>query len=96
MSIEELISRYVASAEHAFGELEVAGVCMNLEANNIKRVVEFAKAYLEDAKYYKDKKKFEVSLASVAYCEGLLDALRLLGAVRFEWPLKMKEEKGEK
>jgi len=34
---------------------------------------------LEDAKYYEDKSKLETSLASVAYCEGLLDALRLLG-----------------
>lgn len=53
-------------------------------------VVEFAKAYFEDAKYYRDRKRFEVSLASVAYCEGLLDALKLLGAVKFEWPIKGK------
>jgi hypothetical protein len=52
--------------------------------------MDFAKAYLEDARYYREKKKFEVSLTSIAYCEGLLDALRLLGAVKFEWPTRKK------
>jgi len=47
-----------------------------------------AKAYLQDAKYYRDGKRFDVSLASVAYCEGLLDALKMLGAVKFEWPAR--------
>jgi len=47
---------------------------------------------LKDAKYYKDEKKFETSLTSIAYCEGLLDALRLLGVVKFEWPTKKKRE----
>jgi len=93
VSLEELVSKYIASAERVFGELEIAEACVNLESVSIKKAVEFAKAYLEDAKYYRDRKKFETSLASVAYCEGMLDALKLLGAVRFEWPLKMKEER---
>jgi len=59
--------------------------------------LELAKAYLQDAKYYRDEGKLEVSLASVAYCEGLLDALKMLGMVKFEWPRKKEEEKsGEK
>ena len=49
--------------------------------------------YLEDAKYYKAQGKFETSLTSVAYCEGLLDALRLLGAVKFEWPTNQERKK---
>ncbi len=95
MSLEKLVSKYIASAEHVFGEMEIAKSCINLSAGNVKKVVEFAKAYLEDAKYYRDKNKFEVSLASVAYCEGLLDALKLLGTVKFEWTAekKVKSEK---
>ncbi|MEM2104245.1 MAG: DUF357 domain-containing protein [Candidatus Bathyarchaeia archaeon] len=54
------------------------------------KVVELAKAYLQDAKYYSESKQFEVSLASIAYCEGLLDALKMLGAVKFEWPAKVE------
>ncbi|MDI6690520.1 MAG: DUF357 domain-containing protein [Candidatus Bathyarchaeota archaeon] len=93
MSLEELVSKYIASAEHVFNEMQISETSVNLDTNSVKRVVEFAKAYLEDAKYYMDGKRFEVSLASVAYCEGLLDALRLLGAVKFEWLTKEKREK---
>jgi len=92
MSLEKLVSKYIASAEHVFGEMEISETCINLGAESLKKVVEFAKAYLKDAKYYRDKNKLEVSLASVAYCEGLLDALKLLGTVKFEWTTKKKEK----
>jgi FAD synthetase len=95
VSLEALASKYIASAEHVFNEIQLSQTPVNLYAKGVKEVVEFAKAYLEDAKYYRDRKKFEVSLASVAYCEGLLDALKLLGAVKFEW-LKKEMAKKEK
>jgi len=91
MRLEGLASEYIASADHVFGDMRIAETSTSLDVNSVKKVVEFAKAYLEDAKYYRDKKKFGVSLASVAYCEGLLDALKQLGAVKFEWPVKRKE-----
>ncbi|MGQ9506859.1 MAG: DUF357 domain-containing protein [Candidatus Bathycorpusculaceae bacterium] len=92
MSLEELVSKYIASAEQVFKEMQISETSVTLDANNVKGVVDFAKAYLDDAKYYRDRKRFEVSLASVAYCEGLLDALKLLGAVKFEWLKKEKEK----
>jgi len=90
MSSEKFAAKYIVSAEHVFTEMKVSKTAINLDVKSVKNVVECAKAYLEDAKYYRRKKKFEVSLASVAYCEGLLDALKLLGAVKFEWPTKRK------
>jgi FAD synthetase len=95
MSLEELVSKYIASAEYVFCELEIAETRMNIDLRDITGVVESAKAYLEDAKYYRDQKRFGVSLASVAYCEGLLDALKLLRAVKFEWPTKKKAKSGK-
>lgn len=91
MSLDELVSKYIASAEHVLGTIKI--VEMNLDADKVKKVVESAEAYLADAKYYRNQRKFEVSLTSVAYCEGLLDALRLLGAVKFEWPTKGRKER---
>lgn len=91
MSLERLVSKYISSAEHVFDEIEFTEIIQELSADRVTRVVESAKAYLQDAKYYKDKKRFEVSLASVAYCEGLLDALRMLGAVKFEWPARKEK-----
>jgi FAD synthetase len=85
VTIEELITKYVRGAERVIKEIgEIPeDVCLNnVEADT---VFDWAKRYLEDAKYYQEKGKLETSLTSVAYCEGLLDALRLLGAVEFSW-----------
>lgn len=92
MSAEQLADKYIASADSVFSDLKASEVCVNVDVEGIEEVVRSAKAYLEDAKYYRDSRKFEISLASVAYCEGLLDALRLLGMVRFEWPVTKRRE----
>jgi FAD synthetase len=93
MSLETLVSKYIASAEKVLSEMRQVSGSIVIDEKSISRVVEYLSAYLEDAKYYKAQKKLETSLTSVAYCEGLLDALRLLGAVKFEWPEKPVSEK---
>jgi hypothetical protein len=97
MSLSQLVSKYIASADQVFSEITVVEDFAGFSIDDVRRVLELAKAYLQDAKYYRDEGKLEVSLASVAYCEGLLDALKMLGMVKFEWPRKKEEEKsGEK
>ena len=93
MSLEMLVSKYIASAEKVLSEMRQTRGLLVMDEESVSRVVEYVSAYLEDAKYYKAQKKLETSLTSVAYCEGLLDALRLLGAVNFEWPEKPVSEK---
>ncbi|MBS7616853.1 DUF357 domain-containing protein [Candidatus Bathyarchaeota archaeon] len=93
MSLEELVSKYIASTERVLNELSFVDGDTRITADSARRVVESAKAYLQDAKYYRDRKRFEVSLASVAYCEGLLDALKMLGVVKFEWPKRRQNVK---
>jgi hypothetical protein len=79
MSLEELVSKYINSAEHVFCELKIADACTNVDLSGIMKVVEFAKAYLKDAKYYRNQKRFGVSLASRARkCDGKDLALFLL------------------
>jgi FAD synthetase len=90
MSLKELVSNYVGSVEQVLKEIKTVDKPLNVDLEDIRKVIEYAKAYLGDAKYYREKMRFEVSLAAVAYCEGLLDALKLLGAVMFEWPAKKK------
>jgi hypothetical protein len=96
MSLEEIVSKYIASTEHVFGEIKLVETCINVGAKNVKNIVESAKAYLQDAKYYRDRERFDVSLASIAYCEGLLDALKMLGAVEFEWHTRKMKGRGKK
>jgi FAD synthetase len=86
MSLDELASKYIGTAEQVFKNLAVPEDSLSVNVGSVRKVVLCAKDYLQDARYYREKKKFEVSLTSVAYCEGLLDALRMLGAVSFEWP----------
>jgi FAD synthetase len=83
--LEKLVTKYIRNAGHAFNEIGDMADVVQLDQEGAKRVFESAKRYLEDAKYYQQEGKLETSLASVAYCEGLLDALRLLGAVEFSW-----------
>jgi FAD synthetase len=85
MTIEELVMKYIRGAERVVQEIGQLPDDVHLNEEEAKTVFEWAKRYLEDAKYYQKEGKLETSLASVAYCEGLLDALRLLGAVEFSW-----------
>lgn len=88
MSLEALVMKYISTSEKVLIEVQRISSKVTVTEAEIDEILGYAKSYLEDAKYYKDQKKFETSLTSVAYCEGLLDALRLLGVVKFEWPKK--------
>ncbi len=50
-----------------------------------EEVVDLAKRYIDDTKYYIDKGDCETALVTASYAEGLLDALRILGLANFEW-----------
>ena len=43
------------------------------------RVVDYAKRYVADSRYFLDTGKPTTALASVAYAEGLLDSLSIMG-----------------
>ena len=92
MSLEALVSKYLSSTENVLCEMQRVPGPITVSEQKVDEILEYISAYLADAKYYKGQKRFETSLTSVAYCEGLLDALRLLGAVKFEWPEKPVSE----
>lgn len=85
MTFDKMASRYIQKSERVFDVMKVSQDAISINVENIMEVVDEAKRYLQDAKFYLNRKRFETSLASVAYCEGLLDALRLLGLVDFTW-----------
>jgi FAD synthetase len=92
MSLEALASKYIVSTEKVLKEMQRIKGSITINEECVDNIVAYATAYLADAKYYKAQKRFETSLTSIAYCEGLLDALKLLGAVKFEWPANTKNE----
>lgn len=84
-SMEEMVQRYIFKTERVLKNIKVLEKPTSISGGQVRGVIEEAERYLEDAKYYFDRKEYEVSLASIAYCEGLLDALRLLKLAEFEW-----------
>ena len=82
MTIEALIDRYIVSTENALKNMQQTQDTIKLDKKGINEILSYAKAYLEDAKYYRQQKKFETSLTSIAYCEGLIDALKIVGAIK--------------
>jgi hypothetical protein len=93
VSLEALTNKYIGSAEKVLKELQKTQMPIAMTEVVVSDVLSWAANYLEDAKYYRVEGKLETSLTSVAYCEGLLDALRLLGAVKFEWPTSQERER---
>lgn len=87
MNASDLVAKYINNTGQVFQEIKASAADdVRLNKEKIREVIEYARNYFEDAKYHRDQKKFEVALTSVAYCEGLLDALRLLGVAEFQWP----------
>lgn len=92
MSSQALLTKYIKNSEKVFAEVKISQSAESVGQEHVAEVVEYAKRYLSDAKYYGEKQQYETGLVSVAYCEGLLDALRLLKLVDFTWP-EAKEKK---
>jgi hypothetical protein len=82
--IERLVKKYAGSCRKALNGLRVPGLPKKITEEETKTLIEHADRYLKDAEYYTQERK-AAALASVSYAEGVLDALRLLSLVEFEW-----------
>ncbi len=82
MSATELSNKYIVAMEKTLKGAKLRSAPLTVSKECVDEMFGYVKAYLEDAKYYRAQGKFETSLVSIAYCEGVLDALKLIGAVR--------------
>jgi len=85
MRIEEMVSKYIKNVERVLKEINITKKNMNVDRVKVLEIIEITRNYLNDAKYYEKNKKMKVGLASISYCEGLLDSLRFLGVAEFSW-----------
>jgi hypothetical protein len=69
---------YIANFEKTLQQLILMKGDSKVKAQNIRRVSDTIQRYLQDAHYYLENGKPTTSLASIAYAEGLLDALTFL------------------
>lgn len=51
----------------------------------INEILDLCERYYSDSIFYFEKNDYFTSLACISYAEGLLDCLRLLNAIEFEW-----------
>lgn len=82
--LERLNEKYMAGCRMAFDELVAAPLPRKISSDEVKALIEHAERYLKDAEYYAKERK-ATALVSLGYVEGILDALRLLGLVKFKW-----------
>jgi len=81
--LEEMYRRYRENLSQALSglKLQAAGE----EASRVREIVELAESYRRDAEHFQNTGRPVTALISLAYGEGLLDALRLLRLVHFTW-----------
>jgi len=82
--LDRLIEKYSESCRKVILELDPKNLPRTITSEDVKALTEHAANYLDDGEYYQAERK-ATALASVSYAEGILDALRLLGLVEFEW-----------
>ena len=89
-SVMERARKYIYNLKYALGNLSIN---KNVKLNNINKVIDHVKRYLSDAEYYFEKEDYITSIVCSSYAEGVLDALKLLGLLSFEWPHPIIERK---
>ena len=78
----ERARRYIATLEKALQQHSPLKAGRMVEATNVAKVSDAIHRYMQDARFYLDNGKPTTSLASIAYAEGLLDALKFLTLTR--------------
>ncbi|MGQ9759251.1 MAG: DUF357 domain-containing protein [Candidatus Methanomethylicaceae archaeon] len=89
MNIEEeaimKLERYIKATQSVLDKMEVSPPADPSLSSALQYNISLSKQYFEDSKYYLGKGEFITALVCIAYCEGLLDACRNLGWLKYEW-----------
>jgi len=83
--LEERTEKYIKGAEKVLAELSLLPLPRTIDEARVREALGYAEMYLKDADHYLKEGRKPSALTSVCYCEGILDALRLLKLVDFEW-----------
>jgi len=92
--LKSRVESYITKTRSVLKEMKLKKPFQPMSDDLINELMDHVRRYVEDAKFYFESGDLETALASISYCEGLLDALKLLGIAKFEWP-SGKNVKGE-
>jgi diphthine synthase len=82
--LDRLIDKYITGCRRVRENMKITPPTSPLSAEQVRDLLDHVDRYLADAEYYHADKK-PTALTSVAYAEGILDALKLLGIADFQW-----------
>jgi FAD synthetase len=77
----ERIKKYIENVNIVLSRLEKE----RYEDERVKKLIELCESYCSDAKFYFEKGEYITSSTCIAYAEGLLDCLKFLNLIKFEW-----------
>lgn len=82
----KMVSRYSQKTSAALERARSAvKTTPDSDLSRIESLFENIECYTEDAKRFANEGKDELAVLSIGYAEGLLDSLRFLGILDFEW-----------
>jgi FAD synthetase len=85
MDVCEKLWKYIANFNESMKSLKILD-------SGAKKLVDIALAYYNDSRYYLEKGDCVTGLITISYAEGILDALRNLGLIEWNW-VKAEEVK---
>ncbi|NPB00372.1 MAG: cytidylyltransferase family protein [Crenarchaeota archaeon] len=81
LDLETRICLYIMNVEQVLDKVRTS-----LDTDpRVREIISIVEAYVKDAKYYLSRRDYFTALSTITYAEGLLDALRFLNILSFEW-----------
>jgi len=85
----EKLAKYIENLRNVLDQIDKK----HIKDDEIGELVDLAEKYFSDAKYYYERQDYFTSLVCVTYAEGLLDALKFMDKIEFNWPFERKFKK---
>ncbi len=85
---KEKLERYINGTRAVLDQMEVSSPLDPSLSSALNYNLSLARQYFDDSRYYFERGDFITALVCIAYCEGLLDACRNLGWLKYEWRFK--------
>jgi diphthine synthase len=81
----DVLDRYIVGVKNVFREMKILGESGEMSSRELNLALEWARNYYNDSIAFKLKGDLVSSLIAIAYCEGILEGMRLLKLVDFKW-----------
>lgn len=81
----DILDRYILGVKNVFREMKLLGKAEKMLSEKINAALDWARNYYNDSIAFKHRGDLVSSLVAIAYCEGILEGLRLLNLVDFKW-----------